>query len=59
MVDICNERNRRGLRTSRRAAFNKNSLRTMLHNEKYIGVYTYQDIRLEGAIPAIVDEITF
>lgn len=59
VVDICNEMNRRGIRTSRGAEFNKNSLRTMLHNEKYTGIYIYQDIRLEGAIPAIVDEITF
>lgn len=59
VVDICNEMNHRGIRTARGAAFNKNSLRTMLHNEKYIGVYKCNDIRIEDAIPAIIDKGTF
>ena len=40
--------------------FTHNSLRTMLKNEKYIGIYTYKDeVRLENAIPPIVDTETF
>ena len=32
----------------------------MLKNEKYIGVYSYKDeVRIEGAIPPLVDEETF
>ncbi len=52
--------NERGLRTLRGRPFTNNSLRSMLKNEKYIGVYTYKDeIRLEGAIPPIVEPEVF
>ena len=52
--------NRRGLRTLRGRPFTHNSLRTILKNEMYIGVYSFKDeIRMEGAVPAIVDEDTF
>ena len=52
--------NDKGLRTLKGKPFTHNSLRTILKNEKYIGVYTYKDeIRIEGAIPPIVDLETF
>lgn len=48
--------NEKGLRTLRGRPFTNNSLRTMLKNEKYIGVYTYKDeIRIENAIPSIIE----
>lgn len=59
VADICRELNALGIRTSRGAEFNKNSLRTMLHNEKYIGVYKCQDIRLEDMIPPIISKELF
>ncbi len=31
----------------------------MLRNEKYVGVYQFDDVRIEGGMPAIVDEGTF
>ena len=31
----------------------------MFRNEKYIGIYLYKDIRIEGGVPAIVDKDTF
>lgn len=34
--------------------FTKHSVRRMLHNEAYLGVYWYSDVRVEGGIPAIV-----
>lgn len=51
--------NERGLKTSRGNTFNKNSLRKMLKNEKYIGVYQYRDVRIEGGVPAIIDRALF
>ena len=40
--------------------FTHNSLRTILKNEKYIGIYSYKDeVRVEGGIPAIIDIETF
>lgn len=28
----------------------------MFNNEKYIGVYKYKDVRIEGGVPAIIDK---
>jgi len=51
--------NAEGYRTSRGTLFNKSSLRRILQNEKYIGVYEYEDIRVENGIPAIIDRKLF
>ena len=60
ITEIVAELNSRGLRTLRGGKFTKNSLYTMLKNEKYIGIYAYKDeIRIEGGIPTIVDVETF
>jgi len=60
VTEIINELNSRGLRTLRGKKFTKNSLHSMLKNEKYIGIYTYKDeLRIEGGVPAIVDVETF
>lgn len=52
--DICDALNTEGYRTAAGNPFNKNSVRRILHNEKYCGVYTYADIRDEHGIPPIV-----
>ena len=57
--DIYTRLNEEGYRTSRGNPFNKNSLRRILQNEKYAGVYEFKDIRVEGGIPAIVDRALF
>lgn len=52
--------NEQGHRTQRGVAFNRSSLKKMLHNELYIGTYIYKDIiRDEDAVPALVDKDTF
>lgn len=57
--DIYNRLNDEGYRTSRGGLFNKNSLRRILQNEKYIGIYEFMDIRVENGIPAIIDKTLF
>ena len=57
--DIIDRLNAEGYKTSRGRDFNKNSLRRILQNEKYIGVYSFKDIRVEGGIPAIVTRDVF
>lgn len=58
--EIMNYLNDNGYRTNKGKLFTKNSLPTLLKNEKYIGVYTYKDlIRDEGAIPAIIEPELF
>lgn len=57
--DIYTALNAEGFRTSRGNPFNKNSLRRILQNEKYAGVYEFADIRDENGIPPIVDRELF
>lgn len=58
--EIIRELNSQGFMTAQRRPFTKNSLRTILKNEMYTGVYTYKDeLRIEGGVPAIIDRETF
>ena len=60
ITQIIQALNAKGLRTKRGRPFTNNSLRTVLKNEKYIGVYSYKDeIRIEDAIPPIVEPEVF
>lgn len=59
VADICEKFNNKGYRTAKGSAFNKNSFKAMFRNEKYIGVYTYKEVRIEDGVPAIVDKNTF
>ena len=54
VADICESFNARGYRTAKGAKFNKSSFKNIFRNEKYIGVYTFDGIRAEDAIPSIV-----
>ena len=60
-AEIARHLNSLGLRTSTGGEFNKNSLRPILKNEKYVGVYESKtmDVRIDDGIPAIVDRNTF
>lgn len=59
ITEICNVFNSKGYRTMKNSEFNKNSFRSMFKNEKYIGVYKYKDIRIEGGVPAIITKELF
>jgi len=50
---------KKGYRTAKGKEFNKCSFDKMLRNERYIGIYKYKDVRIEGGVPAIVDKKTF
>lgn len=58
-VTLIRDLNERGITTKRGLPFNKNSLSKLLHNEKYIGVYEYQDLRIEDGIPPIISKELF
>lgn len=58
-TQIINHCNEKGYKTSRGNAFNKNSLRTMLKNDRYIGIYRYSDVVIEGGIPPIISKELF
>ncbi len=60
ITEIIEVLNAQGLRTSAGQEYTKNSLRSVLKNVKYMGLYTYKDeIKIEGGVPAIVDKETF
>lgn len=59
IVEICKRCNAKGYRTNRGRPFTRNSLSTILKNRKYIGVYKFDDIEIEGGMPVIVDRDTF
>lgn len=52
--DIVKILNEKGCRTKNGTPFSKNSLYSILKNERYTGTYIYGDIRIENAIPVIV-----
>jgi DNA invertase Pin-like site-specific DNA recombinase len=56
IINYCNEN---GYKTSLGNSFNKNSLRTILNNEKYIGVYKYADVIIPDGMPVIIDKVLF
>lgn len=58
-TQIINECNRRGYKTSRGNIFNKNSIRSMLKNDRYIGTYRFADVVIENGIPPIIEKDLF
>lgn len=61
ITEVIEMLNQQGLRTSVGQPFTKNSLRTLLKNEKYVGIYDFKngEVRIEGGVPSIVDKDTF
>ena len=53
---ITDDFNARGYRTATGALFNKNSFKCMFRNQRYVGMYTYNDVRIRDGIPAIISE---
>lgn len=51
--------NEKGYKTSRGNPFNKNSLGRILRNDIYVGTYRYDDVVVEGGVPAIIDKKLF
>lgn len=58
-MKIAKALNERGFRTRYGKEFKAGSLDLLLQNKKYIGVYTYSDIEIEGGCPALIDRETF
>ena len=59
VTEITKKLNAEGCKTSRGVAFNKNSLRTMLQNKRYIGTYTYKGQEFPNKIPRIISDDLF
>jgi len=59
MTDIVNEINARGIKSATGKPFTTNSLRTALRNRKYTGVFIFDDVEIEGGMPALVEKDRF
>ena len=59
MADIIRHLNNRHIKTVTGGDFNKNSIRNILLNKKYIGIYTYNGNDTYDGIPRIIDNNTF
>ena len=57
--EICKELNRRGCVTAFGNPFTYHSFNRILHNKKYIGIYTIGETECEGVIPPIVSKDLF
>lgn len=56
---ICKELNGQGLTNVLGKPFAVGSVLRIISNERYIGVYTWNDIRKENGMPSIIDRKTF
>ena len=54
MTAIASELNQQGVKTSRNNKFTNGSIRKILGNDSYIGVYRYGTVVIEGGKPALV-----
>jgi len=59
MADIIRYLNENGVKTSKGNPYNKNSIRRIITNRKYLGIYIYTDIEVPGGIPQIIDNTMF
>ena len=57
--EIIDTLNSRGYKTSTGGTFNKNSLRTILQNKRYLGIYTYKGQEYPGNMPRIIEDDLF
>lgn len=58
-ADIARELNSRSLVTKQGKPWGKNSFHNLITNERYTGTYIYDDIRIEGGMPQIVERSVF
>ena len=59
MSEIIEYLNNRGIKTSQGHEFNKCSIRTILLNKKYIGIYTFKGVEIPNGVPRIIDDESF
>lgn len=58
-ASIADDLNARGIRTSRGRQWTRTSFCRLVSNEKYRGLYLYEDIRIEEGVPRIVSNELF
>ena len=59
MVEIIRYLNESGVKTQRGNSYHKSTIRRILSNDKYIGMYRYNGTEILGGVPQIIDDVTF
>ena len=59
MADIMHSLNARGIKTSKGNPYNKNSIKRILTNRRYLGYYIHGEVEIPGGVPRIIDDDTF
>jgi len=59
MANIIKYLNKMGIKTAVNNNFNKSSIRNILTNKKYIGIYSYNGVDTPDGIPRIISDETF
>ena len=59
MADIIRYLNSNGIKTSRGNPYNKNSIRRILTNRRYLGFYIYGGMEIPNGVPRIIDDEMF
>jgi DNA invertase Pin-like site-specific DNA recombinase len=59
MVNIIKYLNSNGIKSSKNEEFKKDSITRMLKNEKYIGTYSFGNVKIKSGIPSIISEDLF
>lgn len=58
-MTIARDLNARGVRTARGKPWTKSSFSAIIGNERYLGIYIYRDVRVDGGIPQIITKEVF
>lgn len=58
-TEIIKRLNKEGLTTAKGKPFTKNSLYSVLNNEKYTGIYIHNGVRIDGGMPQIIEQELF
>ncbi len=59
IASIVNSLNERGIKNRLGRPFNANSFSRVLNNERYLGIFLYKDVRIEGGVPRIISDELF
>jgi len=59
MADIIRYLNDNNIKTSQGNVYNKNSIRRILTNKRYRGIYTFKDKEIPGGVPQIIEDEKF
>ena len=59
MAEIIRYLNENGIKTSRGNPYNKNSIKRIITNNRYLGVYKYANVEIPDGVPRIIDDTTF